>query len=156
VLASMFDGRDVDEWTIGSDAFDDLDQVVAIAVRRVCRVWTVEPALLRSLLSLGAVDPTLLPVIDEHDETRRTMLRRVASYLAERDALAPGYDARRAADVLSMLTSFASFDHLVTRCAFSDIEAIDSIIGLAGILVDLDHTLPTWNGVQSNSITATV
>jgi AcrR family transcriptional regulator len=156
VLGSMFDGRDGDIWTIESDAIGDSDHVLGSAVRRVCRMWAKEPALLRSLLALGAVDPALRPVIEEHDETRRTMLRRVAAYLAERDALAPSYDERRAADVLSMLTSFANFDHLVARCAFSEAEAIASIIGLAGTLIDLDHTLPARNGVQSKPITATV
>jgi AcrR family transcriptional regulator len=135
-LASTLNGYDVDEWTSGSDAFDDLDQVVASAVRRVCHLWMQEPDLLRSLLGLGAVDPTLRPVIEAHNEARQTMLRQVATQLAAREALAQGYDECRAADVLSMLTSFASFDHLVGHRGFSPDAAIESLTGLALMLID--------------------
>ncbi|MGD9895114.1 MAG: TetR/AcrR family transcriptional regulator [Dehalococcoidia bacterium] len=155
VLAAVLDGRDGEAGSIGTDTFDDLDQVVVVAVRRVCRGWVEEASLLRSLLALGSVDPALRPVIEKHDEARRAVLRRVAAQLAERKALAPGYDERRAADVLSMLTGFSNFDHLVTRGGFSEAEAVASIAGLARALIDPDHTLSGRNGVLSNPITAT-
>lgn len=136
VFSSLFDRRDFDEWTVESDAIGDSTQVVASAVRSVCRVWKEEPALLRSLLALGAVDPALRPVIDRHDQTRRAMVRRVAAYLAERGALAPEFDERRAADLLSMLTGFANFDYLITRCNQSADAATTAIIELAMALVD--------------------
>jgi AcrR family transcriptional regulator len=156
VLASLFDRPEShDRVAVGSEPADPYG-VVAAAVHGASRVWMSEPDLLRSLLGLGAVDPALRSVIEQRDETRRRALDTAARRLADCGALAKGYDERRAADVLSMLTSFANFDHLVTRCGLYGMEAIETIIGLAGTLIDHNHTRRTQNGVQSNPITATV
>jgi AcrR family transcriptional regulator len=155
VLASLFDPPEIhDRMSDGAELVDPYG-VVATAVHGACRVWMNDPDLFRALLGLGDVDPSLRSVIDQREESRRRALDAVARRLSGQGALAIGYDERRAADVLSMLTSFASFDHLVTRRGFCEVDAIEAIIGLASTLVDPDHSRRRHNGVQSNPITAT-
>ena len=155
VLASLFDPPEIRDPRSDRAEFVDPYGVVAAAVHSACRVWISEPDLLRSLLGLGDVDPTLRSVIDQREESRRQALDAVARRLADQSALASGYDECRAADVLSMLTSFANFDHLVRHCGFCEMDAIAAIIRLASTLVDPNHTRRRLNGVQSNPITAT-
>jgi AcrR family transcriptional regulator len=112
------------------------DAAVALAVyiRAVCRFWESEAELLRNAYGLAAIDPDAAAVIARYDDTRREMLVWLVKRLSDQQMLREGVTQRRAVDVIWLLTSFRSFDHLYTRSGLSMRAA-------AGVLRELAETM---------------
>jgi hypothetical protein len=65
------------------------------------------------------VDPEAARVIDQHEMRRREQLVWLAKRLDDQGRLRGGMPQRHAVDILWMITSFRSFDHLYTRSKLS-------------------------------------
>jgi len=81
----------------------------------ICRFWQLNQDFVRALNGLGATDADARKVINKHDRARRRRLTTLVALLAARGELRKGSYQERAVDLLWLLSSFSSFDHLVTR-----------------------------------------
>jgi AcrR family transcriptional regulator len=86
--------------------------------------WRSDRIVLRRARALAALDPEIAESVRERDERRREHLRRIV------DRLPDGNRSASAVDVLHMLTSFETFDALLSA-ARSFEEATTIIRGLA-------------------------
>jgi AcrR family transcriptional regulator len=93
----------------------DAVQALPAYLREVCRFWAGAQDLLRPLHGLAALDREVAEVLAAHDAARRARLVGFVDRLAEQRGLPPGEPRQRAVEALWMLTSFATFDHLVGR-----------------------------------------
>ncbi len=107
--------------------------------REVCRFWEAETGVMRTLIGVAAVDADARQVLESHDEARRKRLGGLVEGLIHQQRLRPGYSPKTAVDVLWLLSSFSTFDHLFGR---SRIPA-DRV---ASLLSDLASTLLLGRG----------
>ncbi len=82
--------------------------------RDVCRFWEAETGVMRTLIGVAAVDADARQVLESHDEARRKRLGGLVGRMIHQ-RLRPGYSPKTAVDVLWLLSSFSTFDHLFGR-----------------------------------------
>ena len=86
----------------------------------------------RALYSMAQLDPDAVGgAIQRSEQNRARGMADLARRLAEQDALRPGVTAEAAADLLWVLTSFDSFDLLLTGRGLSADAAADVLIETA-------------------------
>ncbi len=105
--------------------------------QEVCRFWASDHAVMRSLHGVAALDPDVERVLRKHDAARRARLDTLIDRLADQGKLRQGHARRHVVDALWMLTSFPTFDHLVSRSDLSIEQAAALLLGLAEGLVDV-------------------
>ena len=81
-----------------------------------CHFWAGEHALFRCVIGLAAVDPETRQIVEAREETRRSVLGGLIEQLDNQKRLRNDYSPRKAFDVLCLLTSFGTFDHLFSGC----------------------------------------
>jgi AcrR family transcriptional regulator len=91
--------------------------------------WRSDRIVLRRARALAALDPEIAESVRERDERRREHLRRIV------DRLPDGNRSASAVDVLHMLTSFETFDALLSGQRTFD-EATRIIRGLAAAALE--------------------
>jgi AcrR family transcriptional regulator len=96
-----------------------IEKPARIALREyfveICAFWQLNQDFVRALNGLGATNADARKVINKHDRARRRRLRILVKLLATRGELRDDSPQERAVDLLWLLSSFGSFDHLVTR-----------------------------------------
>ncbi len=125
-------------WRI-AEAISRPDPVAALrdAFREGCRFWATEHALARKLLALAAVDPDAARVLEEREERRKALVDRLVAALAAQGHLRPRCSRRRAADVLTLLTSFEAFDQLHRIRGLNHSQAAQALLQLAsGVILE--------------------
>lgn len=113
----------------------DARAMLDAALRDGVRLWAADPDIFRKLIGLAAVDPSAAEVIDRRDAERRGFMAFLAARLAEQGVLPPGVTPARAQAVLTLLTSFQTFDALHTVSGLPVEEVGDILIRLAGTVV---------------------
>ena len=112
-------------------------QALPAYLREVCRFWAGAQELMRSLHGLAALDHDVAEVLAAHDAARRNRLVGFVGRLAEQGRLRPEHPRQRVVDVLWMLTSFGTFDHLAGRSGLPVEDVAATLVDLAeGVLAD--------------------
>jgi AcrR family transcriptional regulator len=109
------------------------------------RTWAANAPMLHRVHTLAAVDPGG-GGSPEADTPRRVELAIIVIGLAERGQLRPGCTRREAFEALWMVTGFASFEHLHLRSRLDLGEVENTLLALAGGIVDWDATLGEVGG----------
>jgi AcrR family transcriptional regulator len=77
-----------------------------------CDVYAAEPVLTRAILTLASIDPDAAAAVTRFERGRWPGMRALARRLERQGLLREGVTTREAAEVLYVLTSFATFDQL--------------------------------------------
>ena len=96
-----------------------------------CRYWATDPALVRTIIAMGILQPDVQELLDRHDAGRLRILTRTIDRLTGAALLRPGCDPGHAVNVLWVLTSFESYDLLVRGRRVDRDEAADVLTRLA-------------------------
>ncbi|QWF85005.1 TetR/AcrR family transcriptional regulator [Amycolatopsis sp. CA-230715] len=104
-------------------------------VAELCRFWSVDPIVLRRLISLAAVDPEAREVLEGRDGWR---YERVAEFVRRLDAdgrLRTGFDLDQAVAAVGVITGFPACDELATRLG-ARLDTLDRMVIplLAGVV----------------------
>jgi AcrR family transcriptional regulator len=90
------------------DALDALDHFIAVFIR----FWESDRAVIRGLGALAVLDPELAAVLEERYGWRRRGVKAILDQLAKQTGRPKPKEMDEAADLLYMLTSFATYDTL--------------------------------------------
>jgi AcrR family transcriptional regulator len=91
-----------------------------------CHVWARERLMFRKLFSFAVVDEEMHEVMTTKDAGRRALVEDLVRRLHKQKHLAPGMSAKKAGDLLWLLTSFESFETLYERT--SDASAVAKLL----------------------------
>jgi AcrR family transcriptional regulator len=109
------------------DALDNLRASQRAAVAMYARL----PDLARALFTLAAIDPDGVAAVAAIEDGRRPGMRRLAEALDTQGYLRPGLPIDEAVDLLTVITSFQSFDELFTGSGLPAETVADRLIALA-------------------------
>jgi AcrR family transcriptional regulator len=120
------------------DALGAADPAAACTavVRCLCRLWATDPALMRRLVGLAAVDPDLAPVVADRERWRHRQLAACVDRLAAAGRLRPGVDRATALAAAGAVTAFPGWDGV----AGPPDRAAEILLQLLGAIVDLGPT----------------
>jgi AcrR family transcriptional regulator len=113
----------------------DARAMLDAAIRDGVRLWATEPELFRKLVGLAEVDPSAAEAVGKRDGERRGFMAYLAMRLDEQGVLRPGVDREQAQAVLTLLTSFATFDSLHAISGLSVDATGEVLLDLASALV---------------------
>ncbi len=132
-LASRGNLRRIAEVLHEPDASIGIEKLVRIFVG----FWSSDPIVIRRLRGMAALDAEMAPGLRARDARRqhiaRELLGRMASFRGRKGKLE---ELNLAADVLSMLTSFETYDTL-SRAGHSEKEITETVIRLARSAIGL-------------------
>ncbi|HVA26269.1 MAG TPA: TetR/AcrR family transcriptional regulator [Chloroflexota bacterium] len=124
------------DWLREALAETDPMSALIVCIRRGCRFWFADYALLQRLMALSGADPQVAEVISGWNDDRL----RAMDHLTERLAaagLVPAGSKRRVASILSLATSFETFQQLLVanvavpdRIAATLIELCQAVLNL--------------------------
>ena len=109
------------------DAIDNLRASQRAAVAMYARL----PDLARALFTLAAIDPDGVAAVAAIEDGRRPGMRRLAEALAAQGYLRAGVSVAEAVDLLTLITSFQSFDELFTGSGLPADTVAERLIALA-------------------------
>ena len=112
---------------IASFLLPDPIQALDLSLRASCRMYGAGQRPIRRLLALGEVDPEAAAPITRSNSDRAMGMSSLAERLAAAGRLRPGLTPDRAADLLSLATSFGAFDELVAQRGL-DVEAAADLL----------------------------
>ena len=114
-------------------AFAQPDAIAALegSLRASCRMYGSGHRLFRRLLALSEVDPDAAAPIARSEADRAAGMTVLAARLAEQGRLRDGLSIERAADALSLVTSFLAFDELFSRRRLDVDAATELLLGIA-------------------------
>jgi AcrR family transcriptional regulator len=116
-----------------AEVFHEPDPAVALEklVRTFVGFWSSDPVVIRRLRAMAALDADIAQGISARDARRQHAAREILKRTVLRRAKKPNSEQKsQAADVLSMLTSFESYDALA-RAGHTQAEIISTITRLA-------------------------
>jgi AcrR family transcriptional regulator len=93
------------------DALDALDYFIAVFIA----FWESDREVIRGLGALAVLDPELAAVLEERYRWRRRGVKAILGRLAKQTGRPKPKEMDEAADLLYMLTSFATYDTLAAR-----------------------------------------
>jgi AcrR family transcriptional regulator len=109
------------------DPVDALERVLLAN----CRMYAAGHRVFVRLIVLGEIDPDAAVPIARSQANRAMGLAGLAALLAEEGRLRPGVSVERARDLLSVLTSFWTFDELYRGRGLPADECAEILIGIA-------------------------
>ncbi len=109
------------------DAMDNL----RTSQRAAVDVYAAMPDLARALFTLGAIDPDAVAAVTAIEDGRRPGMVRLAGALSAQGYLRDGVNVEEATDILTVITSFQSFDELFTGSGLPADTVSDRLIALA-------------------------
>jgi len=109
------------------DAMANLRESQRAAVRMYARL----PDLARALFTLAAIDPDAVAAVAAIEDGRRPGMVRLAGALASQGYLREDIDVTEATDILTVITSFQSFDELFTGSGLPAETVADRLIAMA-------------------------
>jgi len=114
-------------------ALERPDPVEALraVIGRGTAIWALDAPLVRNMMALAAVQPEAVPVIEQLELGRAQAMARLVERIAAAGRLRPGLARERAVDLLTAVTSFATWDQLATRRRRGARAARASVIDLA-------------------------
>jgi AcrR family transcriptional regulator len=130
-LAEDLLGRAGFERIAASFRLPDARDALRSSFRDAAEVYSHDPVVTRSILALAAVDPDAGAAVSRFEHGRWPGMRMLAGRLEQQDALQPGVSRDEAAQVLWVLTSFATFDQLYGERGLSSTVVADRLVALA-------------------------
>ncbi len=109
------------------DAMDNL----RTSQRAAVDVYAAMPDLARALFTLGAIDPDAVAAVTAIEDGRRPGMVRLAGALSAQGYLRDGVNVEEATDILTVITSFQSFDELFTGSHLPAETVADRLIAMA-------------------------
>jgi AcrR family transcriptional regulator len=127
-------------------AFTHEDPIEALTafVEIFAEFWKADRAAMRRLRALAALDPEVRDVIAARDHRRHHGLNVIVSRLVDEGAAPTDLDQNHAAQVLTALTSFETFDAL-NQPETDLLDAVPDILALTATALRLTHTTPAPN-----------
>ena len=120
------------ERVVRAVADPDARETLRGGIRGGAHTYAADRDTFRALYSMAQLDPDAVwGAIQRSEQNRARGMADLARRLAEQDALRPGVTAEAAADLLWVLTSFDSFDLLLTGRGLSADAAADVLIETA-------------------------
>jgi len=80
-----------------------------------CRAWARDPQVIRRVLGLATIDAELAVQVAHHEAMRRDSYGALVARLSERRMLSPKLNEKDATTMLGLITSFTTYDELVTK-----------------------------------------
>jgi AcrR family transcriptional regulator len=111
-------------------------EMIRAVIPRHCAYWAAERDLFRLFSGWAAADPELRAVVERQEERWREGVAEVARRLSREGALQTGVGVKRATSVLNMLLGFETFDRLNGAGGLSVRATGETIVLLAGTVVD--------------------
>jgi AcrR family transcriptional regulator len=108
----------------------DLSASIAKMVRTFVGFWASDPVAMRRLRGMAALDSEIARGIHARDGRRPHIAREILKRTAAGKTKQLSAQQRRAAEVLSMLTSFETYD-LLARSGHSEEEIVSTLTSLA-------------------------
>jgi AcrR family transcriptional regulator len=118
-----------------SDALMALTELVAA----LARLWSVDPALMRRLVGLSAVDPEVAVVIASREDWRRQRVRALTARLVNQRVVRLPFNPSTAAACIDAATSFATFDTLTEQIGLERDRLVDVVINLLSSVINLSR-----------------
>jgi len=109
------------------DAMDNL----RTSQRAAVTVYAALPDLARAIFTLGAIDPDAVAAVAAIEDGRRPGMHRLAGALSAQGYLREDVSAEEAAEILTVITSFQSFDELFTGSGLSEERVAERLIAMA-------------------------
>ena len=109
------------------DAMDNLRTSQRAAVRIYARM----PDLARALFTLAAIDPDAVSAVHAIEDGRRPGMEHLATALSSQGYLRDDVTIGEATDILTVITSFQSFDELFTGSNLPEATVADRLIAMA-------------------------
>jgi AcrR family transcriptional regulator len=106
------------------------------STRAAVRMWSAEHDLFRKVIGLAGVDPEALQIVEKRDAERRAAMQVLVSRLAEQGYLRPSQTPAEAQAILTLLTSFATFDSLYTVSGLAPDAIADLLIDLSRAVIN--------------------
>jgi len=108
---------------------------VSIALEKLVRIfvgfWSSDPVVIRRLRGMAALDAEMAPGLRARDARRQHIARElIGRFVSSEKTKVKPEEEQLAADVISMLTSFETYDAL-SKSGHSDEDIADTVIGLA-------------------------
>jgi AcrR family transcriptional regulator len=109
----------------------DARDALRSSLRDAAEIYSHDPAVTRSILALAAIDPDAGAAVSRFEHGRWPGMRMLAGRLEQQGALRPGVSRDEAAQVLWILTGFATFDQLFGERGLSTGVVADRLGALA-------------------------
>jgi hypothetical protein len=98
--------------------------------RAAVHAYAVLPDLARAIFTLGAIDPDAVAAVTAIEDGRRPGMRRLADALSAQGYLREGVSVEEAAEILTVITSFQTFDELFTGCGLPEELVADRLVAI--------------------------
>lgn len=99
--------------------------------RAAVRVYAAMPHLARAMYTLAAIDPDAVAAVAAMEDGRRPGMARLAAALAAQGYLRDGVSIKEAAEILGVITSFATFDELYSGSGLPVEVVADRLVAMA-------------------------
>jgi AcrR family transcriptional regulator len=108
----------------------DARQSFRRSLRESCRMYAAFPELSRALFTLAGLDEDAVAAVAQLERGRRPGMRQLAMRLNEQGQLRHGVSVKEATELLTVVTSFQSFDELFHALALPHEVAADRLIAM--------------------------
>ena len=102
------------EALVAASRLPDALENLRASQRAAVAVYAAMPHLARALFTLAAIDPDAVAAVAAIEDGRRPGMVRLAVALADQGYLRDGVSVEEATDILTVITSFPTFDELLT------------------------------------------
>lgn len=116
---------------IAASRLPDALENLRASQRAAVRVYAAMPHLARAMYTLAAIDPDAVAAVAAMEDGRRPGMARLAAALAAQGYLRDGVSIKEAAEILGVITSFATFDELYTGSGLSVEVVADRLVAMA-------------------------
>jgi AcrR family transcriptional regulator len=114
----------------------DAREALEASTRESTRLWAAEHELFRKLMGLALVDPEAEQVTNRRDAERRSAMEHLLARLRQQGYVRPGYSDEQALAVLTLATSFATFDSLYGASGLPVDDVAALLLDIMGVVVD--------------------
>ncbi|HLA16707.1 MAG TPA: TetR/AcrR family transcriptional regulator [Candidatus Limnocylindrales bacterium] len=114
---------------------EDASEALEGSLRASCRMYAAEHPVFARLLVLARIDPEAAEPLSRSERDRATGMAHLAARLAVQRRLRAGVSVEHAVDVLSLLTSFWSFDELFSGRGLDADASSDVLLEIARSIV---------------------
>ncbi|HKF84660.1 MAG TPA: helix-turn-helix domain-containing protein [Candidatus Limnocylindrales bacterium] len=108
----------------------DAREAFRLALRESCRMFAVIPEVTRALFTLAGLDADAVAAVGQLERGRRPGMRTLAKRMHEQGQLREGVTVEEAAELLTVVTSFPSFDELYRALGLPVDVVADRLVAL--------------------------
>ncbi len=119
------------EALVAASRLPDALENLRASQRAAVAIYARLPELTRALFTLAAIDPDAVAAVAAIEDGRRPGMRRLAEALDAQGYLRPGVSVDEAVDLLTVITSFQSFDELFAGSELPPETVAERLIALA-------------------------